>query len=191
MKRYLLAMAALLLGANTAQATENDWFFKPYVGADYQYTQYGNKDFGAGIKSDDIADTGLHGGNVHVGARLHENLGVEAGYFMTQEGHKDLGGAKSNLKVKGATFDVLGYYPICPKAELIGTVGASYSKADYEIPTFFSGDDSEWKGRIGAGAQYWLADNINARALVRYQGADFEGSVSNGVVGTLGVNWQF
>ena len=200
MKRFLFTTVSILAvasAANAAPATttqSSDWFFKPYVGADYQFGHYGNEDFGSGVKSDDLMKTNLNGGNVHIGARVHKYLGVELGYFQTEEGNKDniLGsGLDSKVKIKGGTLDLMGYVPVAPKTELIGTVGVSYSKADLSIPSVVSGSENEWKPRVGGGAQYWITDNLNARALVRYQGADFDKSVDNAVVATAGINWQF
>lgn len=192
MKRFLLTTIAAVTSMSSAYAAEDEFFFKPYVGADYQYNYYGNEDFGAGVKSDDIMDTGLHGGNIHAGARVHKYLGAEFGYFQTQEGSKDLAaGIESNVKIKGATLDVLGYLPVAERAELIGTVGVSYAKADMDVTGLGSDNESEWKPRLGAGAQYWLTDNLNARGLLRYQWADFKDSVDNAVIASIGVNWQF
>lgn len=40
-------------------------------------------------------------------------------------------------------------------------------------------------------AKYWLTNNVNARGLVRYQGADFDGLAENAVIGNAGLNFQF
>lgn len=185
----------------TASSTSNDFFFKPYIGADYQYSKYGNENFGGGIKSDDLIDTSLHNGNVHVGARIHQNIGIELGYTQSQTSDKQTALAvvtnfgtfpvgKTEVQTKAFVADVLGYYPVAPKVELIGTIGVSYTKAEFSA-LGVSADDTEWKPRVGAGAQYWFTDNLNARGLVRYQGADFDGAVNNAVVASAGVNYQF
>ena len=198
-----VAMPALAAGTKAAApasspttASDYGFFFKPYVGADYQYSSYGDKDFG-GYKSSDVFQTGLNGGDVHVGARIHKYVGVEASYFQTEQGSKSNvlnTGINSSDRIKGGALDVMGYWPIADKAELIGTTGVSYSKVSgtLSIPgTSVSAHTSEWKARVGAGAQYWLTDNLNARALVRYQDASFDGDVAGAVVSTVGLNWQF
>jgi len=203
MKTYLKTILCFsALGLLTAPAHAADapsgFFFKPTVGADYQYTgvNYESNLFGTGVSGSDLASESLNGVNVHVGARVHKYLGFEAGYLWTDNADKSniLGtGLDSKVNVKGFNFDVLGYLPVddAGKFELIGTVGVSRLKASFSIPTIGSTDDTETKGRFGGGAQYWLTDNINVRGLVRYQGADFGGTVKDAVTANLGLNFQF
>lgn len=202
MKRILcsLAVVSIAASAHAAPSTStDDFFFKPYVGADYQYSQYGNKNIGTGVKSDNIVDTGLNGGDIHIGARVHQYLGFELGYGQTEEGKKSAAGysiggvplGETKVQVKSATLDAMGYYPVAPKTELIGTVGISHADANLNLSPIGSSDKSEWKPRIGAGAQYWLTDNLNARALVRYQDADFGSTTNNIIISTVGLNYQF
>ncbi len=202
--KFTVFVSVLAIGAASANAASTkpvvsaDFFFKPYVGADYQFNKYGNKDqplFGAGVQSDDISDISLNGGNIHVGARIHKNMGVELGYFQTETAKKTnsaLFVGETETDAKGATLDLLGYYPVSKELELIGTVGVSYAKMTLggSAVTAVS-DEEEIKPRIGAGAQYWLTDNINTRGLVRYQGADFDDNVSDAVFATVGLNYQF
>lgn len=205
MKPYLkttLCLSALALLSAPAQADTSNFFFKPYIGADYQYTSVNYEDdiAGTGINGDDIANDSLHGVNLHLGARVHRNLGFEAGYLWTDEADKSnvLGtGINTKTSVKGFTFDALGYLPVddAGKLELIGTVGVSHFKAEVEAsaPGLGTGsiDSTETKPRFGGGAQYWFTDNLNVRGLVRYQGADFDGAVKNAVTANLGLNFQF
>lgn len=207
MKNFIFATSVVLLAsqahaASTKTANPSDeLFFKPYVGADYQFSKYGNKNIGVGVESSDIIDTGLNSGNVHVGARIHKNLGIEFGYAQSQTASKETSAVvvtnlgtfpigKTETQTRAFTGDVLGYYPVTPQTELIGTVGVSYTKAEVSA-LGVNFNEKEWKPRVGAGAQYWLTDTLNTRALVRWQGADFDNSVGNAVVGTLGVNYQF
>ena len=130
----LLASAAYAAPATTTMAntaSANGFFFKPYVGADYDYLNINystipgtSSDYGA------LASKSLNGGDVHVGARVHKYLGFEASYLATASSSKDniLGsGLNSSIKVSGFTFDAMGYLPIdaMPKLELIGTAGVS------------------------------------------------------------------
>lgn len=175
--------------AGTAQA--DGLFFKPYVGADYQFTHIDYQDDNSSILA-----KSLEGGDAHIGARIHQNLGFEVGYLQTAEATKNnvLGsGFDTKLKLSGYTFDALGYLPITSdkKLELIGTAGVTRLKADLTIPGIGSGTQWETKGRVGGGAEYWLSDNFNVRALVRYQGASFSNVADNAVIGNLGINYQF
>jgi hypothetical protein len=197
-----LSMLAFLAMPAQAAETPADFFFKPYVGADYQYTgvNYEEDIAGTGINGDDIANDSLHGVNLHVGARVHKHLGFEAGYLWSDEADKNnvLGtGINTKTSVKGFTFDALGYLPVddAGRLELIGTVGISHLKGEVEAsaPGLATGsvDDTETKPRFGGGAQYWLTDHLNVRGLVRYQSADFDGTVKDAVTANLGLNFQF
>jgi hypothetical protein len=196
MKRLLIATALI---AASSPAFAGDFFLKPYVGADYDYVHVNYKDNidGTGLNGDDAANDTLHGFDLHAGVRVHKYLGFEGSYIWTADAKKDnvLGsGINTKVNVRGGTLDAMGYLPIDNKVELIGTVGISRLKANLNLSAFgasASGGEWETKGRIGGGAQYWLSDNINARALVRYQGADFSGIVDNAIIATIGLNYQF
>lgn len=173
-------------------ADDYGFFFKPYVGADYDYIHANYNDGG-----DQVANNSMHGGDIHVGARLHKYFGVEASYVATTDAAKNnvLGtGINTKVNVRGATLDALGYLPLADKLEIIGTAGVSRLRGEMELKGaggHISSSESETKGRVGGGAQYWLTDNLNIRGLVRYQGADFSGSLNNATIASLGFNWQF
>ena len=185
----------------TQSSASNDYgfYFKPTVGADYQFTSVDYGTASNGIRYKDIVANSLNGVNFHVGARVHKYLGFEAGYLTTESASKSnvLGTAlNTTAKLEGFNFDALGYLPIDDKGkfELIGTVGVSRLKATFTHTGLIaagSGSATETKGRIGAGAQYWLTDNINVRGIVRYQGADFNGVAKDAIVSNLGLNFQF
>lgn len=191
MRSFIAALA--LLSASMAHAAESEWYFKPYIGADYRFTDYGKEDLGGGLTTDDAFDSSLHGGNIHIGARLHENLGLELGYYKTDKGSKDLGGGfTTEVDVEGITLDALGYVPLQDHFELIGLIGVSYTQADLELTGFgLTGDEEEWQVRAGGGAQYWFTPHFNARGLVNYESADFDGLVDGAWVYSAGLNYQF
>lgn len=195
--KKLFALLPLLFATN---AYASDFFFKPYAGADYQYTNinYSDNIQGTGINGSDILAESLHGANIHAGARIHKNLGFEVGYTWTGDASKDnvLGtGSNTKVNLSGGNFDALAYLPVDDKGhfELIATAGVTYLKADVTANGVLASSDSQWetKGRIGGGAQYWVTDNANIRALVRYQGADFDGVVDNAIIANVGLNLQF
>lgn len=218
-KKSILTITIALFVAGSAAAAENKaaapdysarpakkdgFFFKPYLGTDYQFVKYGNSDYASGRKTSDLIDTSTNGKNIHVGARIHQYVGVELGYNPSEKTTKDassynMGGiplGESTMKTHSLVADVMGYYPIAPKTELIGTVGVSYTKAEFSLEPFEGAKLQEWRPRVGGGAQYWLTENLNARALVRYQEANFknalnEDTVGDAVVVTAGLNWQF
>lgn len=192
--KFLTIILATIILSGAAQAAEQptNFFFKPYVGADYQFTHVNYRD-----GNEDILSQNIHGGDIHIGARVHKNLGFEAGYLQTTEASKDnvLGsGLDTKVKLSGYTLDALGYLPVGDgKAELIATVGISRLKAKLDLSGAIAGtgSETETKGRIGGGAQYWLTDNLNIRGLVRYQGANFDDIAKNAIVADIGINYQF
>lgn len=197
MRLSILSLIGTITFASSAYAIETPgntngittgFFFKPYVGADYDYTSI-NYDNNA----DSILSDSLSGGDVHIGARIHKYLGFEGSYFDTASSSKNVGALNTSVKLEGYTLDAMGYLPVADKVELIGTAGVSRLKATLSLSGLLAGTGSEWetKGRIGGGAQYWITDNLNIRGLVRYQGADFRGIVNNAVISSLGINWQF
>lgn len=184
MKRIIFVLCLLV----SMNAYASDFYFKPYVGADYDYTSINYND-----NADSILSDSLSGGDVHIGARIHKYLGFEASYFDTASSSKNVGILNTNVKLEGYTLDAMGYLPVADKVELIGTAGVSRLKATLSLSGLLSGTGSDWetKARMGGGAQYWITDNLNVRGLVRYQGANFSGIVNNAVISSLGLNWQF
>jgi hypothetical protein len=186
--------------AAAAPTTDNGFFFKPYVGADYQYSSVDYKDIaGTNIGYGDIFADSFNGGDVHIGARVHKYLGFEAGYFDTASSSKSniLGTSlSSSAKFNGWTLDAMGYLPLgeSQKFELIGLAGVARTTASGSITVnsvAYSASGSETKGRVGGGAEYWLTDNLNLRGTVVYQGADFGGIADDVIIASIGVNWQF
>lgn len=193
MKKLSLLLILLPAFSWAAPVQPEGFFIKPYIGANYDYVSVDYKD-----SLDTILEDNLNGGDVHIGARVHKYLGVEASYLLTSKETKDnvLGtGVSTGVKLEGPTFDLYGYLPLGDgKFELIGTAGVSILKAKLDLNGAggnASQSKTETKGRIGGGAQFWVNDHINIRGLVRYQDADFGGTVNSATVTSLGVNWQF
>lgn len=204
MKKIIFA-AAILLSANVQAATskpaadDSGFFFKPYVGADYEYTSASYNNIGASnVSYGDIFANSFNGGDIHVGARVHKYLGFEASYFDTANSNKSnvLGsGIGTSSKYDGWSLDAMGYLPIDQKGklELIATTG--YAKINASGSATVSGttynaneNDDAW--RIGGGVQYWVTDNLNIRGLVRYEAINGT-AINNAVLADIGVNWQF
>lgn len=191
--KFLLSISLILFTSSAyASETASGFFFKPYIGANYDYTHASYKNGGDTIAADD-----LNGFDAHVGARLHKYLGIEVAYLQTEQAGKSNvlnTGINTSVQIKGETFDLMGYLPIYSGLELIGTGGVSSLKGTLALKGVgghLSQSETEIKGRVGAGAQYWLTDNINVRGIVRYQCADFSGSANNAIVSSLGLNYQF
>lgn len=184
----------------------------PYVGIDAQRTDYdynSDYDYGGGVTLDGnaILEDSLNGLNIHVGNKFNEYVGVELGIFKNKDESKatetgdDIGSINSptdfttKAETRGITLDALGYYPIHEKFDLIGTVGVSYTDAKFtlDIPGIGSDsvDESEFGLRAGAGGQFNINEQVNVRALARYQQADFDGIADDAIIYSLGMNYSF
>jgi len=186
----------LLMASVPAFADEQEsssLFFKPYVGIDYQYTAINYKNGNDAVLADNLS-----GGDIHFGAKVHNNFGLEIGYFDNKEENKSnvLGsGFGTSAKISGWTLDALGYLPIgeSKRFELIGTVGVARTEAEAKVsaPGIASISDTETELRFGGGAQYKLTDSLNLRSIVRYQTFDFDDTGSNAVIASIGFNYEF
>jgi len=200
MKTTILAtlLSVTLLSSASYAADESlssyGFFFKPYVGADYDEYHVNYSNGNGGVFADNF-----NGGDVHVGARVHKYLGFEVSYFDTASEDNSFVYSGTTLntsaKLEGWTLDAMGYLPLdeSQKFELIGTVGLARTaaKGTARAVSTVSLSDTETKGRIGGGAQYWITDNLNVRGLVRYQDASFGGTIDDAIISTIGLNWQF
>lgn len=176
------AMVAIIsTSASAANVMRDGFFFSPYVGANYVYYHF--TDTPTGIEDN------YNGGDVHVGARIHQNFGLEAGYFRTETGKNSDSGVPVESRFQGANIDLMLYSPITPQFELIGSVGANYTEARVDVAGFGSAGGDDWDPRYGFGVQYWLTDNINARTMVHYIQDNNDGS--DVIAPSVGLNIQF
>ena len=212
MKKLLCTAAMLAALTTTAQAAE--FSSKPYVGIDLQRTLYNyndNEDLGGGafLNYNTVLNDALNGVNIHIGNRFNKNFGAEFGGFYNRKATKSIangtvvgagpttatGDFSTEVKTYGLTLDGLAYLPLNDKFDLIGTAGVTWSKAKGTIvvPGVGSGsaDTSELGLRGGGGAQFNLTDKVSARALVRYQTADFDNVADNAWTYSLGMNYSF
>lgn len=201
MKR-LICTAAVLAAITTPAAAQESFAFQPYIGFDLQHTRMSYDNYDDGVFAfnwdEGIADN-LNGANIHVGARVHEHIGVELGYFRTQEKSKSfelLPGVQdsSDVQLSGLTLDALAYLPVTERVDLIATAGVSRIKAELDGTiggVAFSDDESEFGFRAGAGAQVGLTDRLNLRGLVRYQQADFDDVADHALTYSAGLNYGF
>lgn len=186
-KSLLLAGVAVLFSAN-AYAVD----IKPYVGLDYVYSMADiDKQEGYSVYEEDLSAFA-----VSAGARFHPNFGVEAFYQQSEEGEKTtMTYLKGTDQYKAYGIDVIGYFPVMEKLELVGSLGVARYNVDAEVKIPLlglegDGDDKGMGYRLGAGAQYNFNDNIAARAMVRYVDTDIDG-LDNIVDLTLGIRYTF
>jgi hypothetical protein len=189
------AVMALASGPSAAQP----FLRGSYAGADLVFTHvdYGTINLGAGpIDAGTVFANDLWSGNVHVGMRLSDLFGIEAGYLWIPEADRAIfGGNTSSVRVQGATLDGHVYLALdaARRFEAIGLIGASWLEAEAHLngPSFGPGvidKQAEWSWRIGGGAQFWLSEYVSMRGLVVYQSADLNGEVDSALSTHVGVN---
>lgn len=207
--KHLIAAltATAIFAALPAMAAEKTYSWNPYIGVDYQRMSfdYQTGDIGTGaiVDGELVLDDSLNGLNVHIGARPHQNFGVELGYFRTENADKDIAAGSTvgpgsvaladfttKTRVQGVTLDAMGYLPVASNFELIGTAGVLWNRMNINFAGF-KAKESEIDWRVGAGAQFNITDNVNLRGLVRYQTADFDGVADNAWVYSAGLNYGF
>lgn len=170
----------------------------PYVGVEYHYAEYGEQpNVVQGQSTEHLFDEKMSSGRVYAGMRMSPDWGFEAGYIHSENSETDnvadIPGLKSEVMVRSITFDVLGYLPATDNLELVGLVGAAYSKLELQYSGIATGKekDSEVQPRVGAGFQYWLGESVALRTLVGYQAADYDDTVDGQLFVTAGMNAHF
>lgn len=207
--RKILIAAALVATTALSQAAyakDDGLFFRPYVGADFQHWSVDYEtDDDLGLDYGEIFNDSYNGASLYVGARVHRYFGLELGYSRTAEEGKNATfgpiDTASKARLSSVSLEALGFLPVWEsgsgdKFELIGTLGAarlSYkaSLASTALGVDESGTDNEIKLRGGVGFQYTLNDALGFRTLVRYQDADFDSSVKNSLIYSVGLNYTF
>jgi opacity protein-like surface antigen len=118
---------------------------------------YGNLGYSA-VDSDDVTLGAITG---RLGARFHQNFGVEGeAAFGVDDDSFRVGtvNAKAKLKHEFAAYGV-GFLPINEKFELLARLGYGTSKVRVSTPAA-SASDSDESWNYGVGAQY-LFDGVN------------------------------
>lgn len=186
-KSLLYAGVVACVFAFSANATEFE--IKPYVGLDYVYSMSDiEKIDGVNAFEEDLNALALS-----VGAKLHQNFGIEMFYQKSEEGEKNIGIIKTKDEYQAYGIDLLGYLPVTEKLDLLGSLGFGYYDIDIKasVPGFSAGGDDQGAGyRLGVGAQYNFTENWGARLMARYVDIDIDG-VDNMVDLTAGVRYSF
>lgn len=149
-KRFIISLLSVpvLMLAASAVAAENHWCIRPYVGADAEL-RYINFKKGFG---DNLFRHNYPQGNLYVGLRLNDYVGIEAGYEATERktravtlmsgavvngqaltGNNDFFQFFSTGQIKGPHTNLTGYLPICEQyqLELVGMIGIAYLKSNF------------------------------------------------------------
>lgn len=154
-KRLISATEALIVGllsSFTTIASDYAWWEKPYVGADAQIRRM---DFKGGY-GDNLLQHISWQGNVYIGLKFNNSVGLEAGYESTVTRTRsatlrtgDIAAGtpimtscspavfRSKAKIKGPHVELVGFYSPNEQYPLqfLGTVGASFIKGTFERQT--------------------------------------------------------
>ena len=148
-KKLLTAIAAsvITVAGSSAAVADMNWFFSPYVGVDAQLRHMEfKKDFGKNVSPDDYPQ-----GNVYVGAKFCDWLGVELGYESTIGREKravvlgnaivfnlpaDAGGPNASntfdtrVRIHGPHINLVGFLPVSDdyRLQVFGSIGVAQLK---------------------------------------------------------------
>ncbi len=172
----LLAAVSAFAFASSASAME----FKPYVAADYTYTDAQAATFNAG-------------GKVAVGTDYNKYFGTEVFYQFTDSDRVNTGSGTDETSLRSYGLDLYGYLPLgCDQVfSLVGTAGIA--NLDFKDKTDGAQRETE-NGlgyRLGAGVQYSFTDNLAVRALYRYTFTDKVNGLDHIDEGSLGIKYNF
>ena len=162
----------------TPRAVCQSCYVQPYVGLDYSFNLIKFGDDEDGDSLDNYYEDKFHAGSVSLGMRFHDNFALEAYYKRSAEAKKSGNpfGIPMTTKLTLQSFGIdavihsprLGYDN---RVEFIGSVGVAYYelKAKINVPGYSeSGKDDHFGGRIGAGLQYYINNNLALRLMGRY-----------------------
>lgn len=161
-KVLLLAGVAALLSVN-ANAFDMEKEVKPYVGADYNYSNVDYKSTGYKLPHSYNSLSG------NVGARIGKYFGPE--FYYQQSFKRTAHTADGKLKNRFFSYgmDLMGYMPL--GCEGTYDALASVGFGDYNVKTSHRGhsnDTNKIGYRAGLGLQYNMTDNWSARIMGRY-----------------------
>lgn len=169
-----------------SQQQNYNYGIRPYIGLDYVYSMSDTDD----INGIDIVEEDLNAFAVSLGLKFNQYVGLEAFYQQSEEGEKTvLGIIKTEYKYKAYGLDLVGYLPVNPQFDLLGTVGLGYYDIDVTAKdSGFSDDGFGW--RVGVGGQFNITDNWGIRVMARYADPDIEG-LKNMVDISAGIRYTF
>lgn len=129
----------------------------------------------------------------YVGLHVTDSFAVEGGYLASSEGSKLVGSGHTDLSFSGFYLDGVGKYNVTEKLTALASVGMARLKADVSATGAggsLTANETETSLRFGAGGEYVLTDNLNARGMIRYMDTGFDG-VDNALQYTIGLNYAF
>ena len=163
----------------TPRAVCQSCYLQPYVGLDYSFNivDWGKDDDGDDIDSY-FADK-LHAGSISLGARVHDNFALEAYYKKSTKKKKTNSTLfappiTTELELQSFGVDAVFHSPrlgYTNNVELIGSVGVAWYELKGKATALGYSEtakDDHFGGRIGAGLQYYINNNLALRLMGRY-----------------------
>lgn len=181
-----------------SQQKNYNYGIRPYIGLDYVYSMSDTD-----ISNVDLLEEDLNAFAVSMGIKFNQYVGLEAFYQQSEEGKKTTSNLIINgqrvdelevkYKYKAYGLDLIGYLPLNPQFDLLGTVGLGYYDAELSTKADIgegnvSDDGFGW--RVGVGGQFNITDNWGIRVMARYVDPDIEG-LKNMVDISAGIRYTF
>ncbi len=132
-----------------------------YIGLNAGQSKFRNSSGFGGFASDSKDNS--YG--IYLGSYFTPYVGVELGY--TDFGNVDRAGG--NTEAKAGTVALVGKFPLSPSFNLLGKLGATYSRVNVSaLPAsgVATGGKSGWGPSYGVGAEYNFTQNVSA--VVQY-----------------------
>lgn len=155
---------------------------RPVIGIDYVYStlDVDDTDDYFGDTPDQFLKDKLNAYAFSAGFKINQYFGLEAFYQQSDKGKKKYEGDTIEDQYKAYGLDFIGYLPLMPNLDFIGSLGVAYYKAEYKLSwEGFDGNESEsgseekYGIRIGAGLQYYFTNNIAFRFMARLNDTNF------------------
>lgn len=180
MNKNIALLAAVSVLAVSANANALD--FRPYVGAQYNYTEL-DADF---VKAD------MNSYSVVVGTEYNRFFGTELFYQNSDKSNDMIDGEKLKSDFEAYGLDAYAYLPL--GCDRVWSVFATTGIANYDVDYAMSGEKEKDNGlgyRLGAGVQYSVTNNIAIRALARKVWSDKLDEVDDMKEFSLGIKYVF
>ena len=127
----------------------------------------------------DYLEDKLNAFAISAGVKFNQYFGLEAFYQQSDKGKKTYYGDKIEDKYKAYGLDFIGYLPLMPNLDFIGSLGVAYYKAEYKLSWDVgsgseSGSEEKYGLRVGAGMQYYFTNNIAVRFMAKLNNTNFD-----------------
>ena len=180
----LLAAAASVFALNAQAADWSNEFFRPYIGADYVYSDAKHGGMAKHAKKD------YNSWMINVGTDIAKYTSVEAFFQQAPErkAKYNCGEIKSDFYAYG--IDLYGRVPImCSGFNALASLGL----ANYNVKYKYNGDSNDKQRigyRAGVGLSYAFNNNVSFRLMGRYSYLGMA-SLDNLMEVTAGLRYTF